>query len=182
MKKIILIAVLFLNITAINAQKFFTKNGKLSFYSKATMENIKADNNQVLSVINTSTGELQFSVLIKSFHFDKALMEEHFNSDYLQSDKFPKASFKGKVNDLSKVDFKKDGTYSVTVSGDLTIHGITKNVTAPGTITIAAGKISADSKFPVTLSDYNVTIPALVKDNIAKTVDITVSCNYDQQM
>ncbi|MEP6676273.1 MAG: YceI family protein [Ferruginibacter sp.] len=183
MKKILLSGFVFsILCCSVTAQKFFTKNGKLSFYSKATLENIKADNNQVLGVINTQTGELQFSLLIKGFHFEKALMEEHFNADYLQSDQYPKSTFKGKIADPSKVDFKKDGTYSITVTGDLMIHGVTKNITAPGTITVQSGKISASSKFPVTLSDYNVSIPSLVKDNISKTVDVTVSCNYDQQM
>lgn len=183
MKKALIIAgILSITTFQLTAQKYFTKNGKLSFYSKATLENIKADNNQVLSVINTQTGELQFSVLIKGFHFEKALMEEHFNADYLQSDKYPKASFKGKITDPAKVDFKKDGSYAVTVTGDLTIHAVVKNITAPGTITVKGGKISADSQFSVALSDYNISIPAIAKDNISKSIEITVSCNYDQQM
>jgi len=163
------------------AQVFFTKNGMISFYSAAPIENIKADNNQVISIINTTTGELQFSLLINAFHFKKSLMEEHFNENYMESKKYPKASFKGKITDLSKVNFKVDGTYPVTVSGDLTIHGVTNKVTSTGTIAVKGGVISASSKFPVKLSDYKIEIPKIVKDNIAKVVDVTVSCLYDKK-
>src|SRR5881398_184625 len=88
-----------------NAQKFYTKNGLISFYSKAPVEDIKADNNQVLSVINTQTGEIQFSLLNTGFHFKKALMEEHFNEDYMESDKYSKSTFKGKITNLSNINF-----------------------------------------------------------------------------
>jgi polyisoprenoid-binding protein YceI len=164
------------------AQKYFTKNGSISFFSKTAVEDIKADNNQVMAVINTQTGELQFSLLTKGFHFKKALMEEHFNSDYMESDKFPKSTFKGNITDMSKVDFTKDGTYPVAVSGDLTIHGVTKKVAASSTIKINGGKIAGTSKFMVTVADYGISIPKIYRDNIAKTVEVTVSCNYDQKL
>lgn len=146
------------------------------------MENISADNNQVLSVLNIPTGDLQFSLLIKSFHFKKSLMETHFNEDYMESDKFPKASFKGKINNLSKVNFAADGTYSVEVSGDLTMHGITNKTTTSGTITVKSGVITAAANFKVKLADYKISIPKIVKDNIAEIVDVKVSCVYDQKM
>jgi polyisoprenoid-binding protein YceI len=164
------------------AQKFYTKNGSISFFSKTSVEDIKADHNQVMSVINTQTGELQFSLLVKGFHFKKALMEEHFNSDYMESDKFPKAGFKGSISDISKVNFAKDGSYPVTVSGDLTLHGVTKSTTANGTITVTNGKISGNSKFMVTVADYNISIPKIYSDNIAKTVAVTVACSFDQKL
>ena len=169
--------------TTADAQKVFTKNGKISFFSKTDMEDIAADNNQVMSVLNTQTGELQFSVLIKSFKFEKALMEEHFNENYMESNKFPKASFKGNIDDKSKVDFGKDGTYKVTISGDLNIHGVSKKVSAvPGTITVKDGKPTGTSKFNVKLADYEISVPSVVKKNIAETIDISVSCLYDQKM
>lgn len=183
MKQKILIATITLFTSfAANAQKYYTKNGNIVFFSKTSMENIKADNNQVMSVINTQTGDVQFSVLIKSFHFEKALMEEHFNENYLESEKFPKATFKGMIADLSKVSFGTDGIYPVTVTGDMMIHGVTKKTTAAGTITIKGGTISATSKFFVRLADYNVSIPSLVKDNIAESVEVTVNSNFDQKM
>ena len=183
MKKLIVsFASLLLFAAASQAQKYYTKNGNISFFSKASLEKINADNNQVMSVLNTQNGDLQFSVLIKSFHFEKALMEEHFNENYMESDKFPKATFKGAVADISKVSFTTDGMYNVTVSGDLTMHGVTKKVSTTGTITIKGGKISADAKFFVKLADYNISIPKLVKDNIAESVEIKVACSYDQKM
>ena len=164
------------------AQKYYTKNGSISFFSKTSLENIKADNNQVMSVLNAQTGEIQFSVLVKSFRFEKALMEEHFNENYLESEKYPKATFKGNITDMSRVSLATDGMYTVSVTGDMTMHGVTKKLSTTGTITIKGGKVSAVSKFFVKLADYNISIPNLVKDNIAESVEVTVSSNFDQKM
>lgn len=183
MKKIFIVSIVCIAASLqANAQRYFTKNGFISFYSKAPLENIEAENNQVMSVLNTQTGDLQFSVLIKSFHFEKALMEEHFNENYMESNKFPKATFKGVIADISKVSFDKEGQYPVSVSGDLTMHGVTKKVNANGTVQVKSGKISAESTFFVKLADYQVSIPKLVKDNIAESVEIKVACQYDQKM
>ena len=167
---------------SLSAQKVYTKNGSISFFSKAPVENINADNNQVMSVLTIPSGELQFSVLIKGFHFKKSLMEEHFNENYLESHKYPKAIFKGKINDLSKVNFTTDGNYTVEVSGDLAMHGITNKITATGTISVKAAVISATSKFKIKLSDYKISIPGIMKDNISQVVDVTVTCVYDQKI
>jgi polyisoprenoid-binding protein YceI len=175
-------ALLVLLTTSIQAQKVFTKNGNISFFSKSPLENITAKNNQVMSVLNTQTGEMQFSVLIKSFQFEKSLMQEHFNENYMESDKYPKSTFKGSVADISKIDVSKDGNYNVVVSGDLTIHGVTKKVSTPGNFTVKNGTITGNAVFPVKLADYNISIPKLVKDNIAETIEITVNCTYDQKM
>ncbi len=182
MKRILVSALLtIIMISGIQAQKFYTKNGAVSFYSKTTMENIEATNNQVLSVLNMPAGDLQFSVLIKSFHFKKALMEEHFNESYLESDKYPKASFKGKIADVSKVNLTKDGIYTVSVTGDMTMHGVTKSIRTPATITVAAGKVAAKANFNLTLADYKIVIPAMSKSNISETIKVTVDCSYDKQ-
>ncbi|HRI26478.1 MAG TPA: YceI family protein [Chitinophagales bacterium] len=158
--------------------KFFTKNGHIDFFSATPMENISANNDKVVSILDTETGKLDFQVLIKAFEFEKALMQEHFNENYMESDKFPKSTFKGQIVNLSDVNFSKNGTYQVKVSGDLTIHGVTKAVQAPGTITVKDGTITATSKFTVAVADYNIEIPKLVKDNIAKNIDINLSMNY----
>jgi len=133
-----------------------------------------------MSVINQQTGEIQFSVLVKSFRFKKRLMEEHFNENYLESDQFPKAVFKGKITDMSKVNFLVNGNYPVLVTGELTLHGITNKVTTSGNIGVKAGLITAESEFKISLADYRISIPAVVKNNIAKTILITVSCLYNQ--
>ena len=174
---VILIAT-FITLSA-SAQTYITRNGRITFFSKAPVENIEANNNEVTSILDTKKGEVAFIALIKSFKFQKALMEEHFNENYMESNTFPKANFKGTVTDLSKVNFSNDGTYSVNVSGALTIHGVTKNIEVPATITISQGKISASSKFSVKVKDYNIKIPTTVVNNIAETITVTVDCKYD---
>jgi YceI-like domain len=177
-----IIPLFFLSLTPAVAQKAYTKNGLISFFSSTKMEDIKADNNQVLCVLNTQNGDLQFSLLNKGFHFAKALMEEHFNENYIESSKFPKSTFKGTVADIGKVNFNKDGAYTVTVKGDLTMHGVTKNITLPGTITVKGAKVNAASKFMVKLADYKIAVPGAVKNNISESIEITVNCNLNQKM
>ncbi len=187
MKKIIIyscfsvIMGIFINQPA-GAQKIYTKNGNISFFSKSPLEDIKAKNNEVLSVINQKTGEIQFSALIKSFRFRKSLMEQHFNENYMESDQFPKTIFKGRIDDITSVNFAADGTYPVRVSGDLTMHGVTNKISSSGEILVKNGVISTQSIFNINLADYKIRIPALVKNNIAKTIAITVSCLYNQKM
>jgi hypothetical protein len=169
----------FLNIVfAVNAQKYMTKNGFIGFYSHTPMEDIKGDNNQVAAVLDISTGEMVFQALIKSFHFDRALMEEHFNENYLESDKFPKSSFKGKITNLSSVDFSKTGIYNVTVEGDLTIHDVTNKISTKGTLEVVTGGINANSKFNIIPEDYKINIPGVVREKINKNLEVTVAMKY----
>lgn len=179
MKNITFIIIILLFAFTTSAQTYLTRNGRVTFFSKATLENIEANNNEVTSILDTKKGELAFVVLIKSFKFKKAQMEEHFNEDYLESNTFPKANFKGTITDLSKINFEKNGTYPVTVKGELTIHGVTKSITVPGTISVSDGKINADSRFTIKVKDYNIKIPYTVINNIAETIDITVDCKYE---
>ncbi|MBC7873690.1 MAG: YceI family protein [Ferruginibacter sp.] len=159
--------------------KYFTKSGKIVFHSKASLENIEGNNKTVTCVLDTKTGNLQFAVLMKAFEFEKALMQEHFNENYVESHKFPKADFKGQVINNSDINYSKDGTYSSKVKGKLTLHGETREVETTGTIVIKGGKIEADAVFTVELADYKVEIPKVVKDNISKTVSISVDCTLD---
>jgi len=169
----------FLNIIiAVNAQKFMTKNGYIGFYSHTPMEDIKADNNQVAGVLDITTGDMVFQVLIKSFHFERALMEEHFNENYMESDKIPKSSFKGKITNLSSVNFAKEGTYDVTVEGDLTIHDVTNKISTKGTIEVVSGGINANSKFNIVPEDYKITIPGVVREKIDKNLAVTVTMKF----
>jgi polyisoprenoid-binding protein YceI len=109
------------------------------------------------------------------------LLEEHFNENYMESSKIPKATFKGKTTNLSAVNFNKEGTYNVSVEGDLTLHGVTQKITAPGTISVKAGKINAASTFKIKIKDYGIKIPTLVADKIAEVVEIKVNCLYEQK-
>ncbi len=119
--------VAFLCIQVTHAQDLFiTRHGQVSFFGKTAFENVEAVNNESSSVLNAQTGEIGFAILIKGFHFEKALMEEHFNEDYMESSTIPKASFKGKISNPAAVNFSKDGSYAVSVDGDMTIHGVTK--------------------------------------------------------
>ncbi len=180
MKTLLLIAAISLaSVTTTNAQTYLTKNGRISFFSKTSMENIDAVNNQVVSVLDSKSGVLQFSVQVTGFLFKKALMQEHFNEDYMESDKYPQAKFKGTIADISKVNFTQDGNYSVSVSGDLTIHGVTNKVSVPGTITIKGGKLAASATFNVLVADYKIDIPKIVQSNISKSIEIKVDCNYE---
>ncbi|MEP7238564.1 MAG: YceI family protein [Ferruginibacter sp.] len=176
---VFILASFFICTQAIHAQTYLTKNGKISFFSKTALENIDAVNNQVVSIINSQTGDLAFSVLINGFMFKKALMQEHFNENYLESTKYPKATFNGKITDLSKINFTKDGTYTVTVAGDLTIHGITNKINTIAAINVKGKNITANSTFNVLAADYKISIPKLVEDNISKTIEIKTDCRYD---
>ena len=178
MKRLILSVIILSLVTSANAQKFMTKNGYIGFFSHTPMEDIKGDNNQVAGVLDISNGDMVFQVLIKSFHFDRALMEEHFNENYMESEKFPKATFKGKITNLSSVNFTKNGTYDVTVEGDLTIRDATNKINTKGTIEVITGGINANSKFLINPEDYKINIPGVVREKIAKNLEVTVTMKY----
>jgi YceI-like domain len=178
MKRLAILLLLTIIALSVSAQKYMTKNGFISFFSHTPMEDIKADNNQVAGVIDASTGDMVFQVLIKSFHFDRTLMEEHFNENYMESDKFPKASFKGKITDLKSVDFTKNGSYEVMVEGDLTIRDVTKKISVKGTVEVVNGSLNANTKFIIAPEDYNIKIPPVVREKIAKTLEVTVAMKY----
>ena len=179
MKRLALLILLLPAFLAVNGQKYITRNGYIGFFSHTPMEDIKADNNQVASVLDISSGDLVFQVLVKSFHFDRALMEEHFNENYMESDKVPKASFKGKITNLSVIDFKKNGTYNVTVEGDLTIHDVTNKIKVEGTLEVVSGGINANSKFGIIPEDYKISIPNLVREKIEKSLSVSVTMKYN---
>jgi hypothetical protein len=160
------------------AQKLITKSGHIWIYSYTPLEEIEAHNRQVVSIIDESTGEIDFMLLVKSFEFKRALMQEHFNENYMESDKYPKSSFKGKITNLNKIDFKKDGTYPAEVSGDLSVHNVTKPVTVKGTIEVKGGTVTARAKFETVPHDYDIAIPSVVEDKIAKEMDVNVDATY----
>ncbi|MFM9984523.1 MAG: YceI family protein [Flavobacteriales bacterium] len=176
MKKLFLSIALISSFTvAIQAQKYFTKEGKINFHAGTSVEDIDGTSNTATCVIDSKTGDIQWSVLVKGFHFDRALMEEHFNETYMESNTYDKATFKGKIDNISSVNFTKDGTYAVKVSGDLTMHGVTKKITVDGTIAVKGGVISCNAKFYVNPKDYNINIPSAVQDKITNNIEINVS-------
>lgn len=179
MKKIIIIVgILLFTAGLISAQKFYTKNGKINFdaTSSSSPERVEGVNRTATCVVDAASGAMQFAVLMKGFAFERALMEEHFNENYVESHKFPKAEFKGSIVNNSSVNYSKDGSYIVTVKGKLTIHGETKDVETQGKLIVDKGKINAIADFSVLLADYNISIPGLVADKVSKTAKITVAC------
>ena len=159
--------------------RYATRTGEVSFFSHTSMEDIDAVTHKATSVFDASTGAVEFSILVKSFEFEKALMQEHFNENYMESNTFPKATFKGKVTGLTAEQAKTPGTYAVEVTGDLTIHGVSKPVTTKGSMTVeAGGVIKAKSEFNVKPEDHGIEIPGEVRKNIAETIKVSVDLSY----
>lgn len=176
MKYISLILLAWLGINQAVQGIYVCKNAAVSLYSKAPIEDIDAHSDKGTSVLNTTTGDVAFAVPIRSFKFEKSLMQEHFNENYLESDKYPQASFKGKLNTIP--DVSKDGTYPVTATGLFEVHGVKQNRTIPGKIMVSKGAVSLTSEFMVACKDHKVEIPKLVFHNIAETIRINVSAAY----
>lgn len=174
---IVLIMFCTLNLKAQN--KYFTKEGRARFVSKAPLEEIEGVNKKVTSILDVSTGQIEFSVLMKAFEFQKALMQEHFNENYVESDKFPKATFKGAIENFADVKWTTDGIYSVKVAGKMTMHGVTKDINVPGTIEIKDGKVIASSSFSLMVKEYGIEIPRVVKDKVSENVNVDIDLNYE---
>lgn len=155
-------------------QKYVSENAYVRFYSSAPIEDIEAENTNANSVIDLENGSVVYSIKITGFEFEKSLMQEHFNENYMDSEKYPKSTFSGKI-----VDWKNEsGKREVKVTGDLTIHGVTKQVTLPGTIDVGDGTVKVESVFTVRLEEYKVKIPKAVFYNIAEEVEVTVKFDY----
>lgn len=178
MKTYLLIIALVVMSATTYAQKYYTKTAQVTFFSKASLENIEGKSNQVTSIIDFGTGDMVFKMLIKTFQFEKALMQEHFNDNYMESGKFPESVFQGKIADIASINLTKDGEYKVKVSGTLTIHGVAKPYTTDGVVTVKGGVVSAKAKFPVKIADHGVKIPGGKVNNIAEVVEVTVEATY----
>jgi len=181
MKRIVILILTLWGITSeVAAQDtFYTKGGKISFFSKAPLENIEANHSGVTCVMDKKTGLLQFSLLMKGFEFEKALMQEHFNENYVESDKYPKSTFRGQITNNGDVNYSSDGTYPAKVKGSLVIHGETREIETSGTIEVKNGKLMLKAEFPVLLSDYKISIPSINNDNVSNTIRITVNCSLE---
>ncbi len=175
MKKLLIIALMVMVVPVAMGQKYLTKTGKISFFSSTPVEDIEAHNSQVNVALDMSDGTMQFKVLIKSFVFEKALMQEHFNENYMESDKFPTSTFKGTIKDFKKIDLSKNGVYNVEVTGDLMIHGVSQKVTAKGTIEVKGGVLVGKADFKIKLKDYEVKKPKAVADEITIKVSFEAS-------
>lgn len=175
MKNIFVFTGLFIALIASAQERYFTKSGHVNFFSQAPLEDITASNDQVAVILDAETGKLTFAMLIKSFEFEKALMQEHFNENYLESDEFPRSKFTGQIISFEELDLKKsEEVYKVKVEGKLTIHGVTKDISADGELKIGTEEIIATSKIIVKPEDYEIKIPKAVRDNVAKEIEVNI--------
>ncbi|HEX8427756.1 YceI family protein [Hymenobacter sp.] len=179
MKSEVFLVVLLLNgltmLPSLAQSKFMTRTGSINFFSATPIEDIDARNQQVGAAVDVQSGQVAFTVPMKSFQFPKSLMQEHFNENYVESEKYPKATFSGRLVNWTAATLPATGAQPVQVEGDLTIHGVTKRVRVPGTLEKQGNQLLVKSKFAVAPADYNIEIPALVRSQIAKSVDVTVN-------
>lgn len=156
--------------------KYMTKAGHLSFFSASIMEDIEARNDKVAAVFDLSGGQVAFSVPVREFQFKRTLMQEHFNENYMESDKYPRATFTGQVLDAAQVlKLLPTGTQSVEVEGNLTIHGVTRKVVVSGTLQQRDGQVVLFAYFNVAPADYAIDVPLLVREHIAKSVSVRLN-------
>lgn len=159
--------------------KYLTRNGFISFYSHTLIEDITANNEKVAAVIDGNTGEIAIIVQMKEFSFEKKLMQEHFNENYVESHIFPRATFNGKIVNNENIDYTTPGTYEVKVAGKMLIHGVVRDVSADGSVEVTRKGIIARTKFLLNPEDYDIKIPRLVRKNIAENMEISAElvCN-----
>lgn len=179
MKKILFLFVALVSLsTFVQAQKQITKEGEIEIFSETSIFVIEAKNQKVASILNTETGDVVASTLVRSFKFKEALVEEHFNENYMESHKFPKSVFKGKITNFSDIDISKDGTHKINITGDLTMHGETLPIASTGELTVKGGKISAKTEFLVSLEKYKIMVEESYKDRIKDEIQLKVHFNY----
>jgi hypothetical protein len=155
----------------------YSKSLESSFFSEARFENIEAVSKKGTSIINTSNKEVAFKIPIRSFIFDNGLMQEHFNENYMESDQYPYATFKGKIKE--NIDLTKVGTYKVTASGQLSIHGITKERTVEGVLEVKKEQILLTSSFIVPVADHDIDIPNDKLSNISQDIRVKIKAAYE---
>ncbi len=185
MKKLLLVLTAALCTQLMCAQKYSTKSGKLAFEASVPLfEDVNAKDSNNVTVLDTATGSIASVSSVSNFKFTVKLMEEHFNENYMETEKkvdgaYPNrnAEFKGKINET--IDYTKDGENKVTITGKLTIHGVTKDVTLDGTLTKKGTEIVIYSKFKIKVADYNIKVPSMYVKNIAEEVDVTVNSTLE---
>jgi hypothetical protein len=168
--------ILIFNFSSAQNKLYNSNKSEFSFFSKTPLEDIDAKNTRANSIINLSNRELVVRIPVSQFQFKNKLMQQHFNENYMESEKFPYATFKGKINE--EIDFSKSGTYSVSASGILNIHGIDQNRNLVGQLTVSENSLLLETKFEVLLVDHKIDIPKLVFKKIAEKINVSASINY----
>ncbi len=177
MKRLVLLSYILSLAVQVHSQSLPSESGYVRFFSSALLEDITAKNNKATAVFNPVSGEAAFLIPISAFEFRKSLMKEHFNENYLESDTYPEAYFRGKISGYTPGNPQS----TAVAEGELTIHGVTKPVKIQGTIADKGGRISMQAVFMVALKDYNIEIPRLMFQNIAEEVEVTVKFEFKNQ-
>ncbi|MEO5674246.1 MAG: YceI family protein [Chitinophagales bacterium] len=174
MKKLILLSLLFVSGHLISRAQdvFIDTRGTTSIHASTPLEDIDATSNQTTGAVNIKNKKVYFKIKMESLVFKRSLMQEHFNENYMESEKFPNGTFDGTID--QDMDLGKDGTYEVTATGDLTIHGVTNKRTIPGTITVNGKSIDITSSFDVKVADHDIKIPTVVAQKIAEVVNVNI--------
>jgi len=160
---------------AATASKYVVKKSNITFFSSTPLEDIEAKNTDLVAVVDKASNKFSFRIPIKSFKFDKSLMQQHFNENYMESDKYPNGAFKGKIE--GEYSLTEDGEYDVTAIGTLNIHGVEQERSIPSTITVEKGVPSISSKFKVQLVKHKIKVPKIVFYNIAEDIDVSIKAD-----
>lgn len=176
----ILLAFTLLTVLSARAQPvYMSKSAVISFFAGTAVEDIDATNEKALSFFNTETGEVVISIPNKDFHFRRSLMEEHFNENYMETGKFPKSEFKGKINNIKSFNFTEAGPFQVSVTGQLNIHGVSKERTIDVTVRKEGNRLIAETKFKVQLEDHKIDRPKILWEKIAESVEVNANLAYE---
>lgn len=180
MKKTTLFLSLVIAAGSLFAQKKTTTSATVSFDATTSLDALpKADNKTVIGAIDTKTGTVQFEANVKNFAFKNPMMQDHFNGEkWMNSDEFPKFTFKGNIADLSAIDFTKDGSYNTEVEGLLGIKGKEQKVKVPGTIVVKNGSVGISSNFSIALADYGITGAPIDGGKVSKNPKIIVAAEF----
>lgn len=179
MKKSAFLILLFLSCSVV-AQKYYTKTGLTEFKASVeAFEPVEAKNNSTSAVLNIENGDIASLLFVKAFTFRVALMQEHFNENYMESDQFPSATFTGSLLGIEDIDLRKDGSHNVTVKGDIEIHGVKRPMETTAVLEVKNGKLFAKTDFKVKTADHEIKIPKIVVKNIAEVIDVKLSFEFD---
>jgi polyisoprenoid-binding protein YceI len=157
-------------------QYYITKSGFIGFYSKTDFEDIQAENNQAYAMLDPANTRLAFAVLMKGFIFPKELMQEHFNENYVESDKYPKATFTGRC--IGDMDFNREGIYQIVIKGELNLHGVTQPIETTAQIEVKNDRILGNSAFKLKPEDFEIQIPGVVRDKIAREINVKIQITW----
>ena len=173
--QVILLCLCLLYTLPLFSQQHLLTESYISFYSSAPVEDIEAATTRSKSLFNAETGDIAFVIPINTFEFNKKLMQEHFNESYLESHKYPEATFKGKLVGFNP---QQQGVQNVMAKGEMKIHGVSRQIETEGTLEFMGKEVHMAARFPIRLADYQVEIPKLVMYNIAEVVDVKIKAKY----